>query len=163
MKKKCKYWEDKRFSLKTLPSWNRYPVDISKKVVDAVIEKSKRGYNPAHVKYVLSLYFSLMAQEIKASEDEVIYFLDNFGSFKSMMFDKVVKLPNMKPFIKYNCKKVRFAFSRVFKQTCYKKLNINNPEVIAYVMEKRRNRSVAKIIFSKDKNLKEKYAKKQDD
>lgn len=142
-----KYFVNKNFKLDNLTTWKRYPVKISKHVVDLVLKKSSKNYNPKHIKYLLSLYFSEMAQYFRDSEEENLWYLDNFGSFKLTVFDRVVRLPNQKPFIKYNCKRVRFAFARIYKQTAWKKLNINNPIVLEYIKEKRRNYWLARKIW----------------
>lgn len=143
-----KYFVNGQFELKNLTTWKRYPVKISKEVVQKVIKKSRKKYNPKHVKYLLSLLFSEMAQDFGSTKTEDnIWFFDNFGSFKLRIYDKVVRVTD-KPFIKENCKTIRFAFAYNFKATAYKVLNKNDKKVIDYLIEKRRNRTQLRKITS---------------
>ena len=81
--------------------WFKY---LSQKRIEKInsLKKTNKNYNPKHVKYLLSLYFSEMAQYFREVEEDNLWFLDNFGSFKVKVFDRVVRLPDKKPFIKYN-------------------------------------------------------------
>jgi len=141
-----KYYVDKNFELNNLSTWKRYPVSVSNELVDKVIKKSRRKYNPKHVKYVLSLLFSEMAQDFKNDKVGGLWFFDDFGSFKVKVYDKIFCL-NGKRQLKENCKTVRFAYAYKYKAGAYKILNKDNKAVIDYLIEKRRNRAVLMKIF----------------
>lgn len=142
-----KYWKDDKFEYKLLKTWKRYPVEVSKRIVGLVLSKTKKHYNPEHVRYLLNLYFSEMAQEFKNSRKDSHWFMDDFGTFKLKVYDKVVQLPNTK-MIKYDCKTVRFALAPHYKKITHKILNKDNDAVIEYIREKRKNCRIAKFLFN---------------
>lgn len=146
-KRKSKFWKEERFVLKNLATWNRCPILINDSVVNGVLEKLDKTYNPKHIQYTLSLMVSEIAQFFKEAEENKNVIFDGFGTIKLTLYDKVIKLPNTKK-IRYNAKRIRFAFEFSFKHRCYRILNKDNEVVQRYLDEKRQNRHLARKWFA---------------
>lgn len=148
MKKKSggKYWVINPFNYRILEVWKRYPIEISDNIVEGVLSKTKKRYNPRHVRYVITLLFCYMAQFFRsATVNHSRWILDNFGTMKVIFYDKVVSLPQ--PHLMSDLKRLKFSFERNFRIICERILNRENKEVMRYMDEKKRNRKFAKIFF----------------